>query len=378
LKKKEQEIREKREALKIKAAEILDKAIAENRGLDEKEDAEVRSYGDQIASLNQALAMLPEEDREQRENVPNFGEGETGEQEAEEIRAFSELLRSAELRSTDATIPIEIASNVFTRAVDGSFMRALGVSFDRVSVDRDIPVTSTPFGFDIVEEGTEDAYGDLSDPLGVKNFRALITGGFLTLPESYISDSAVNLPAYFTTEASNALAEYENRAYFVGATKGTKSIAGLAGEGTAWAKIAGTDAITFAEGRQFRLALASKWRSKGAVIAMHSSTLAAIIDLNDGNNNYLVSYNEAKGYYHIDGVRIIENDNIDEIGAGKKVMYFYSPAACKGMDRIGMEVRKFEDSVLAKKGQVGFRMKARTDFHLMEAAGCQIMEMAAA
>lgn len=378
MKKREKELLEKREGLKKQTIEILDKAITEARGLTEKEEIEVRGFESQITNINAAIAVLPEEAQEEREALPKFEDAGPEKQKEKESREFAELLKSAELRSTAATIPVQVASNVFERAADGSFMRQLCPAFDRVSVDSDIPVTATPFGFGLVEEGTEDAYGSLSDPLGVKNFRALITGGFLTLPESYITDSAVNLPAYFEKEAANALADYENAAYFVGATKGSKSIPGLAGEGTAWANVAGTAAITFAELRAFRLSLASKWRSKGAVIAMHSSTLAAIIDLNDGNTKYAVSYNEVKGYYHIDGVRILENDNIDELGASKEVMFFYSPAACKGMDRNGMEVRKYEDSTLATKGQVGFRLKARTDFHLMDAAGCQIMTMAAA
>jgi len=369
------QLQEKRELIKKQYGELLDKAITENRELTEDENNEVRSFEATIKNIDKQIDMIG--DTEERSVKPVVTVDTEKEKAVVETRDLNQILRSQEIRSIDQTVPVTTVSDVWQRAVNGSFMRSLGVSFDVVATNEDIPVTATPLTIGLVTEGQADAYGSLSDPLGVKTFRAKITGGVLALPESYVMDSAVNLSTYFSKEASDALAEWENKAYFTGDTDGTTSISGLAGEGTAWSNIAGTAAITFSELLKYRLALPAKYRAKGAVIAMHSSTLEYIIGLNDGNNRYLVHYNDAKGYYHLDGVRIVENDNVAELGASAKVMYFFSPYACKGVDRENMQVKKYEDSAYGNKGQVGYRLKARTDFHLMDASACQIMTMAA-
>lgn len=378
-----QNLREERAKLVKQWREILDKADAENRGLNADEKVAVEKYEKDIDDIkarvdaNERLAKL---ESEERAVVPESqrGAGKSVETAAElkpadlYRAAFWEHVRTGspipkELRShtvgTDTrggfTVPDEFRATLIQALEEANVMRGLATVITSSSGTMSVPKVSAHGTAAWTAE--EAAYTETNETFAEVTFNAYKAATIVKVSEELLNDSAFNLEGYIAREFGRQIADLEETAFVVG--DGSSKPTGVVGGSTLGKTATATNAITADELMDTQYALARPYR-KRATWLMNDSTVKAIRKLKTGvssDNTYLwspgLSANEPD---RLLGSPVVTSPDMAAIATGNKAVLYGDFSYYWIVDRQAIGLQRLEE-LYAANGQVGFRMAKRVD-----------------
>lgn len=319
-------LEERKNDLKGQMSALLDTAKAEKRELTDEETTQFDKLEREINDINTEL-----EREEQRNDMENT------EVMREESKNFVQYVRNVLENRADANltvgkngtiIPKSIAKKIIMTAYDQSSILS-GATKYNTKGDLTIPKYTADNGTDVTMAYAEE-FVELESKIG--NFTGISLGNFLAgglaiLSKSLVANTDIDLESKIVEIMSEAISRFMERECLYG-TEG--KVAGL--KGIVNKIIAGSaTVITVEDLIKTKNKVKKKFR-KNAKWVMSNDTLTAIELLKDGEDRFVFREDlngEFDGY--LLGYPVEVSDNMEEIGAGKDVIFFgdYSGLALK-------------------------------------------------
>ncbi len=375
MKEKELKLRESREGLKIKATELLDKAIEEKRDLNDTENEELRSLENQIKNLDKAIDLLPK--NEQRE-IPQFEDGAEEREQLnaeEEVREFVSFLkgeRRALVTNSGANTPVSVENTIRTLVGQLSPIRANSNVIPLTGSSK-ILVGSADISASYVSEGSTIT-PDTSTVSPV-TFDGHKLTGIVKVSEEFLNDSpAGSVNDYLNRAVAKAFAKVENLKFVLGSGSGEPQ--GCITGASTGVTCASTSAITASELRSWLLSI-DQSLMPNAIGLVNASTMGALMALADDNDFIRIFWDASTNTFRVNGIPFYINSNIASIAASAKVgvigdfKNYYAIG-----DRQGMDVQRLNELYRAN-GYVGFKFTARNDAHVLDDDAFKLLVMAA-
>lgn len=345
------ELLEKRAMKQAEMKAMLDKANEEQRTLNPEEQESFGALEAEIRDLDATINAIQTQ-RDLEQNAPSAEEEEETEERSVEERehdAFEAFIRGAVTESRDvdythmtmgdngAVVPTSIANKIIEKVVD---MCPIYHDADRYNMTGTLQI---PY----YDDATQDivvAYADeFADLDNAKNgqFKNISLTGFLARAVTDVSKSLINNSKFNIVDfVINRMAR--NIALFIEheLLKGTSGkIAGLSGV-TQSVTTASNSAITADEIIDLQESIPDAFQS-GAYFIMNKATRTAIRKLKDGQGNYLLNKDaNSRWGYTLFGKDVYTSDNMDQIGAGKTVIYYgdYKGLAVKVSEEVNIDI----------------------------------------
>lgn len=364
---------ELRETTQKKMEEILNKAEAEERALNEEEirafeeaEKELEAIDKTIAALQSARKMFEPEQREGTVEEGKTEEGaakegaEDGKEEAEE-RAFDCYIRGVVEERADvnldtgtngAVIPSSIAKKIIKKLYEISPIYQLATKYNVKGT------LSIPY-YDEEEQRITMAYAteftELSSTSG--KFKSIELKGFLAGALSKVSKSLVNNSDFdLVSFVVNAMAESAARWIENELLNGTEGkITGLSTckQGV---EAAAATSITADELIQLQECIPDAYQNK-AIWIMNKETRTAIRLLKDNEGRYILNPDAtARWGYTLFGKDVYTSDNMPKMEAGKTAVYYgdMSGLAVKVVEEMEIEVLREKYATQHAIGVVGW------------------------
>lgn len=345
------ELLEKRAMKQAEMKAMLDKANEEQRTLNPEEQESFGALEAEIRDLDATINAIQTQ-RDLEQNAPSAEEEEETEERSVEERehdAFEAFIRGTVTESRDvdythmtmgdngAVVPTSIANKIIEKVVD---MCPIYHDADRYNMTGTLQI---PY----YDDATQDivvAYADeFDDADNAKNgqFKNISLTGFLARAVTDVSKSLINNSKFNIVDfVINRMAR--NIALFIEheLLKGTSGkIAGLSGV-TQSITTASNSAITADEIIDLQESIPDAFQS-GAYFIMNKATRTAIRKLKDGQGNYLLNKDaNSRWGYTLFGKDVYTSDNMDQIGAGKTVIYYgdYKGLAVKVSEEVNIDI----------------------------------------
>jgi HK97 family phage major capsid protein len=361
--------------------ETPDKTKAENLS------SEIRSLAAEIETEEAIVRM--------KDGVAPAAEArhKPGEESGEEVRAskdyskaFDHYLRTAdpeEVRSLTTTTeagtpkagllaPMDWDKTILERKTEAFLIRGLA-SVETSSLDKTIPVEGENGVSAWIDE--EGDYGESDEKFEALDMSAWKLGRIIKASEELLEDEQYNLEGYIQRKFSLSQGRAEEAAYFSG--DGVKKPRGLLVDSLVGKETATSAGFTYDELLDFWGSLKDGY-ARGAKVLMNRTTLIAIMKLKDGNGEYIYKPSPTPGQlgYLVDAP-ILCSEYMPTIAAGAKVMAYGDFSYYRIMDRSGVFVQRLVERY-ADKGQVGFRIRQRTDARLVLPEAVKTLKIKAA
>lgn len=361
--------------------DILDKADAEQRGLNADERAKVEKIEadiDAIKARVDAQEKLDKLQAEERATVP-ASQRDSVIEKATDLKP-ADIYRAAfwnHIR-TGAAIPAEARAHTIATDTRGGhlvpdeFRRELIMALEEANVMRGLAtvITSTSGTLTIPTvashgsaswKAEEVAYAESDEQFSEVTFSAYKATALIKVTEELLNDSAFPLESYVATEFGRRLADLEETAFVAGT--GSAQPTGVVG-GSALGKAAtATNAITADELMDLQYSVARPYRRR-ATWLMHDSTVKAIRKLKTGvssDNTYLwspgLSANEPDTLL---GNPVVTSPDVPEIATGNKTVLYGDFSYYYIVDRQAIGMQRLNE-LYAANGHIGFRIFKRTD-----------------
>lgn len=317
---------EKRDALQKQLEEILAKAETEQRALSEEERAQFDALEKEIRDIDATIAL---EERARALSIPAPGTqpAAVDEKDKAEERAFANYLRGVveeradvSLTKTDngAVIPASIANKII------ALVRDICPIFERAT-HYNVSGTLTIPLYDESTQAITMAYADefteLESTAG--KFTSIELKGFLAgvltkISQSLINNSQFDIVGYTTRAMAESVARWIEKELL----KGTNGkIEGLGGVTLAQETAAAT-AITADDLIRLKDKIKDAYQ-QNAIWIMSPATRTALRLLKDDNGRYLLNDDLTSPFgASLLGKPVYVSDNMDDIGAGKTVIYY--------------------------------------------------------
>lgn len=345
------ELLEKRAMKQAEMKAMLDKANEEQRTLNPEEQESFGALEAEIRDLDATINAIQTQ-RDLEQNAPSAEEEEETEERSVEERehdAFEAFIRGAvtESRNVDythmtmgdngAVVPTSIANKIIEKVVG---MCPIYHDADRYNMTGTLQI---PY----YDDATQDivvAYADeFNDADNAKNgqFKNISLTGFLAravtdVSKSLINNSKFNIVDFVINRMARNIALFIEHELLNG-TSG--KIAGLSGV-TQSVTTASNSAITADEIIDLQESIPDVYQS-GAYFIMNKATRTAIRKLKDGQGNYLLNKDaNSRWGYTLFGKDVYTSDNMDQIGAGKTVIFYgdYKGLAVKVSEEVNIDI----------------------------------------
>ncbi len=319
-------LEEQRNDLKSQMTSLLETAKAEERAMNEEEVAKFDEIEKEIKNIDATI--------EREEKVESMEEREIKVEEREltveerDSKAFVDYIRGvlenrAEANLTvgnnGAIIPTTIAQKVIKKAYDMSSVLKDATKYNTKG-KLSIPVYGADGSNDITMAYAEE-FVELEGKIGKFTSVDLgnhLAGALARIGKSLVSNTDIDLENKVIELMAEAVARFEEREVLIG-TDG--KVEGL--KGVKLQVIAGSNSVLTAEELIKAKNKVKKGFRKNAKWIMSNDTLTAIELLKDGEDRFIFRADlngEFDGY--ILGYPVEVSDNMNEIGAGKDVIYF--------------------------------------------------------
>ena len=330
-------LEERRVDLETQMGSIIYTAKAEKRELTAEEVSDFENCESEIRNIDETI------EREEKKMNTNT---ENRELEMRESKQFTDYIRGVlENRaegnlttgSNGAIIPKTIAKKVIMKAYDMSSILQ-GATKYNTKGQLSIPVYNE--GDDGIAMAYHDEFVDLESKSG--NFASIDLGNFLAgalckISKSLIANTDISLENTVINLMAEAIARFEERELLKGTDGKVEGLRGVELQHTC----ASASVITAEDLIRLKNKVKKQFRS-GAKWIMSNDTLTAVELLKDNEGRFIFREDvngEFDGY--ILGYPVDVTDNMDEIGAGKDVIFFgdYSGLALKQRaDALEMQV----------------------------------------
>lgn len=344
------ELIEKKNDLVTRAEEKLNKAKEEKRELTDDEMAEFAEIRDNVRKIVETLKLdddfkkldadkmekkddnTPTEDTAGKEDKPVDEEQQKRAMEDADRQAFENYLRgkviherAGELTKSDngAVIPTTIAQKIIKRVYDVSPVLEKSTKYN-VKGNLQIPY------YDDETSTLKVAYQDEFKPLTSSNgtFKSITLTGFLAGALSKVSNSLINnaqfdIVNFVVTEMGDSIARFIEHELLQG-TSG--KVTGLSTVKNATTTASST-AITADEVIKLKDSIKDSFQNS-AIFIMSNETRTALRLLKDSTGRYLLNDDVTAPFgTTLLGKPVFVSDNMDDIAAGKTVIY-YGDMAC--------------------------------------------------
>lgn len=344
------ELIEKKNDLVTRAEDKLNKAKEEKRELTDDEMAELAEIRDNVRKIVETLKLdddfkkldadkmekkddnTPTEDTAGKEDKPVDEEQQKRAMEDADRQAFENYLRgkviherSGELTKSDngAVIPTTIAQKIIKRVYDVSPVLEKSTKYN-VKGNLQIPY------YDDETSTLKVAYQDEFKPLTSSNgtFKSITLTGFLAGALSKVSNSLINnaqfdIVNFVVTEMGDSIAQFIEHELLQG-TVG--KVTGLSTVKNATTTASAT-AITADEVIKLKGSIKDTFQNN-AIFIMSNKTRTALRLLKDSTGRYLLNDDVTAPFgTTLLGKPVFVSDNMDDIAAGKTVIY-YGNMAC--------------------------------------------------
>lgn len=344
------ELVEKKNDLVTRAEEKLNKAKEEKRELTDDEMAELAEIRDNVRKIVETLKLdddfkkldadkmekkddnTPTEDTAGKEDKPVDEEQQKRAMEDADRQAFENYLRgkviherAGELTKSDngAVIPTTIAQKIIKRVYDVSPVLEKSTKYN-VKGNLQIPY------YDDETSTLKVAYQDEFKPLTSSNgtFKSITLTGFLAGALSKVSNSLINnaqfdIVNFVVTEMGDSIARFIEHELLQG-TVG--KVTGLSTVKNATTTASAT-AITADEVIKLKDSIKDSFQNN-AIFIMSNETRTALRLLKDSTGRYLLNDDVTAPFgTTLLGKPVFVSDNMDDIAAGKTVIY-YGDMAC--------------------------------------------------
>lgn len=344
------ELIEKKNDLVTRAEDKLNKAKEEKRELTDDEMAELAEIRDNVRKIVETLKLdddfkkldadkmekkddnTPTEDTAGKEDKPVDEEQQKRAMEDADRQAFENYLRgkvvherAGELTKSDngAVIPTTIAQKIIKRVYDVSPVLEKSTKYN-VKGNLQIPY------YDDETSTLKVAYQDEFKPLTSSNgtFKSITLTGFLAGALSKVSNSLINnaqfdIVNFVVTEMGDSIARFIEHELLQG-TVG--KVTGLSTVKNATTTASAT-AITADEVIKLKDSIKDSFQNN-AIFIMSNETRTALRLLKDSTGRYLLNDDVTAPFgTTLLGKPVFVSDNMDDIAAGKTVIY-YGDMAC--------------------------------------------------
>ena len=380
---------EERNNLWEQMKELNDREIEENRSLDSSEKEQWDKMNNRMSEIDsrvQDLVALQEANAKSEEARAMFDSKPVVEKKAEEKSEASILRRMAqgEIRSHN------FEKRDLTKSADGGlvpqgFYDQIIAKLDENAVVRSYAtVVSTGSGEDIkmpqvtaLSSATLIAEGGAiseSDPTSASVTLGAFKYAYLVQVSSeLLADEGVDIEAFLANDAGRALGNGAGAHFATG--DGSSKPNGLVTASSAGVTCASASAITSNEIIDLYHSVIAPYRANGTWI-MKDSTLKAVRQLKDSNNQYLWQPSLQQGNPDILlGSPVATDPNFDAIATAKKVMTFGDVSKYFVREVNGIQVDRSVDYAFAND-LVTFRFIYRADGDLLDTNAVKHMVMA--
>lgn len=351
---------EKRDDLHKQLEDILSKAEMEQRALSEEERAQFDALEKEIKDID---ATIEREERARNIKIPapdNKPAADDEKEKAEE-RAFASYIRGVveeradvSLTKTDngAVIPSSIASKIIAQ------VRDICPIFERAT-HYNVPGT---LSIPLYDESTQsitmaysDEFSELESTAG--KFTSIELKGFLAgvltkVSKSLINNSQFDIVSYVVRAMAESVARWIEKELLKGTTGKIEGLSGV----TLSQETAASTAITADDLIRLKDKVKDAFQ-QNAIWIMSPATRTALRLLKDDNGRYLLNddLNSPFGQVLL-GKPVYVTDNMDDIGAGKTVIYYgdMSGLAVKLTESFSVEVLREKYATQHVVGIVGW------------------------
>lgn len=351
---------EKKNDLIKRAEELVNGAEAEQRELTDAEAQELAEIRDDVKAIKAKLDAVAELKDATEEVAEEVKENATDVEKAEQ-RAFENYVRGIITRDGDvvldeanngAVIPTSIANKIITRVYD---ICPILEKSTKYNVKGKLVIPYYDEGTTAITVDYADEFEELTSSVG--NFDKIELDGFLAGALTLISRSLINKAQFNITDfIVNQMAIAIKRFIEKECLKGTASkIDGLSTLTNA-VTTASTSAITADEVIKVHDAVKDDFQS-GAMWFMSSATRTALRTLKSNDGHYLLNDDVSSPFgTTLLGKPVYVTDNMDDIGAGKTVIYYgdMSGLATKFSENISIEVLREKYATQHAVGIVGW------------------------
>lgn len=315
-------LEEKKNDLKSQMTALLETAKQENREMAENETKKFDELENEIRNINEEIEKIEREEKEMNKNLDTRNEVEIRESEqfVNYIRDVIEQRADANLTkgANGAIIPKSIAKKVIAKAYDLSTILNDATKYNTKG-DLAIPVydnTSADVTMAYAEEFT-----DLESKVG--SFKSVNLGNYLAgalvkLSNSLVANTDIDLENKVIELMAEAVARFEERECLYGTDNKVDGLKGVTLKHTT----ASATALVADDLIKVKNMVKKGFRKNGKWI-MSNDTLTAIELLKDGDDRFIFREDlsgEFDGY--VLGYPVEVSDNMEEIGAGKDVIFF--------------------------------------------------------
>lgn len=382
----EKELTEKKNDLITRAEDVLNKAKAEKRELTEAEAAELAEIRDNVRRIVKTLDIADDIEMEKgMEKKPEGGNEEVKteeeikqETETRELKAFEDFIRNKvsnerannmTFDDNGAVIPTTIANRIIKKVYDICPILERSTKYN-VKGKLELPYYDVETTTITVDWATE--FNDLASNVG--EFASIELTGYLAgaltlISNSLIHNSQFDIVGFVVDEMAYAIKRFIENVLL----NGSGSVAGLSGA-TNVKTAAAQDELTADELIELKDSVKDAFQGN-AVWIMSPATRTALRTLKDDVGRYLLVDDIASPFGTVLlGKPIFISDNMDDIAAGKTVIY-YGDMRClatKWSEEMSIQVLREKYATQHATGVVGW---LEFDAKVQDQQGLAVMKM---
>jgi len=324
---------EKREELLDKMNNLANQAETETRAFTEEEQTEFDGYEKEVRALNSTLESV-DRARDLNKTETRTGEEPKETQEELDIRAFANIIRQRDdsnITKTDngAVIPSTIINKIIDRVIDISPL--FGAS-ERFNIKGKVQIPYVDASNDAVTVAYATEFTDLeakSTKLLTVELTGYLAGVLCKISKSLLNNTDLDLVNFVIGKMATNIAVFIDGQIIKPTLSQTSpyapvAVTGLNNIDTTHQVVtaAATGAITMDELISTQNKLKSVFQGN-AFWVMSPATWDAIQHLKDGENRYYLNGDVRNGFSGgLLGKPVYTTDQIDNMGAGKYVIYY--------------------------------------------------------
>ena len=369
---------EKRNAIVADMSKLFDTADTEKRSFNEDETKKFDEMKKEIADID-AMINRYNEARALENGAPKQEKKEV-DQEALEMRAFSNFIRTNSTHyveeRADVNFPTSIANKIIDTVKNVSPIFSMATKYN-VKGNLTFPIYDESTQKITVAYATEFKALDAS----AGKFKGITLGGFLAgslikISRSLINNTEFDVAAYVINEMALRIAEFLEHELLVGT--GNNAMTGvLSAANTNVYTTQAATAISADDLIAVQVKLPQALRKNTAWI-MNTSTMLAIRQLKDGEGRYMLQPDLTRGFgYVLLGAPVYESDTVDGIAAGKAVIAYGDFSGLYVNLRPGIETQVLQEKY-ADEHATGFVAWFEADSKIVETQKLVAVKMKAA
>lgn len=351
---------EKKNDLIKRAEELVNGAEAEQRELTDAEAQELAEIRDDVKAIKAKLDAVAELKDATEEVAEEVKENTTDVEKAEQ-RAFENYVRGIVTRGTDvvldkanngAVIPTSIANKIIAKVYD---ICPILEKSTKYNVKGKLVIPYYDEGTTAITVDYADEFDELTSSVGAFDKIELdgyLAGALTLVSRSLINNAQFNITDFIVNQMAYAIKRFIEKECLNGTASKIDGLSTLTNAVTT----ASTSAITADEVIKLHDAVKDDYQS-GAMWIMSSATRTALRTLKSNDGHYLLNDDVSSPFgTTLLGKPVYVTDNMDDIGAGKTVIYYgdMSGLATKFSENISIEVLREKYATQHAVGIVGW------------------------